>query len=60
MTHLCLQGGEALLHKQLIQLCEIAHNSLPGVKIDIYTNGILHFIYHYILNMNILIFIKNS
>lgn len=41
MTHLCLQGGEALLHKQLIQLCEIAHNSLPGVKIDIYTNGIL-------------------
>ena len=41
LTHLVLQGGEPLLHKELVTLCKIAHKELPEVKIDIYTNSIL-------------------
>lgn len=34
-------GGEPLLNKELVDLCEIAHKTFPNLRIQIYTNGIL-------------------
>lgn len=34
-------GGEPLLHKNLEELCEIAHQELPNAVLCIHTNGIL-------------------
>lgn len=38
---LIFSGGEPLLHKQLVELCNIAYQELPLINIKIYTNGIL-------------------
>lgn len=38
---LSFSEGEPLLHKQLIDLCKIAHETFPNININIHTNGIL-------------------